>query len=246
MIVKWSSKSSSLKLASLFLGLSLVLGCADFKAAQNLSGDMSPDPADQTPLADVQTLSISDDLDDGEIWEGYAPGDQYLPNGETNLDDVYMGYYNPFPVYSFQRFVLTKAIPAGSRMTNVKLTLRGIGDFNWNNSLSLTVPIEDSANASRVTGVDDVPGGLNGRTVLTDKVSWPETGGLTWTLGLNESSDLKSLIQALVDKHGGLAAGAAIQFWIYAPSTIGSESEVTVADYGHADHATALVVEWEK
>ena len=71
-----------------------------------------------------QTLSILGPLDDGEMYEGYAPGLQYMPAGESG--HLYMGYWNSdeYPTNSFHRFKLTKPIPVGAIITTAQFTCR--------------------------------------------------------------------------------------------------------------------------
>ena len=53
------------------------------------------------------------------------------------------------------------------------------------------------------------------RQITDAEVPWPESGGLAWSSGVREQSPgLAPLIQELVDRHGGLAAGAHVQLWI--------------------------------
>ena len=224
----------------------LTNGCGGGFGSPDL-GKLTPIGPTPAPIAESQTLSITSENDDGEVYGGNAPGSEVMFDGETNTSDVYVGNNGITPVYGFVRFQLIKAIPSGAVVSNATMTFYGDGDYQWDDANdSLIITANDSANIGPVAVYEDRIGGTNGHTPTNALVAWPSSGPLAWNrAGLNSTPNLKTIIQELVDKHGGLAAGASIQFWMFGPPVIG-DSEIRFADYGHPQHATSLVINWEK
>lgn len=191
-------------------------------------------------VPDVQSLSITTNNDDGEIW---TDGPLFEYDGEFGTTD-YAGVYQNTPVFTFLRFQLTKAIPAGATITSSSLSVRGVDVFGWHAfAFYIQVKANDSADAAQVVSINDAPGGSSG-FAFTSSVNWPTAGYLVWDgAGMNTTPDLKSIIQFLVNKYGGLAAGAHIQLWLYSDQA-GIDHEGGIADYGTPDFNTSLEINW--
>lgn len=190
--------------------------------------------------SDSQSVTITAENDDGEIW---TDGPIFEYDGEFGTTD-YTGVYQSTPVFTFLRFQLTKAIPAGATITSSSLSVRGVDTYGWHNFIFyLQVRANDSANAAQVASINDYPGGPSGLT-FTSSVNWPTAGYLVWDgAGTNTTPDLKSTIQFLVNKYGGLAAGAHVQFWVYSDQP-GIDVEGGMADFGTPDFNTVLDINW--
>jgi hypothetical protein len=119
-------------------------------------------------------------------------------------------------IYGTFRFQIPADIPAGSMINTTYLKMLALSqDDNWNPSSSaLRIYMEDSpSSAAPPISNTNYPGTIpNGIKLLTTYQRWPAAGGLTWPVASPVSStDFKSVLQALVDKYGGLRAGDYIQ-----------------------------------
>lgn len=197
--------------------------------------------AKRSGAPDSQSLTITNDNDDGEIW---TAGPLFDYNGEFGTI-LYSGVYQNTPLFTFVRFALTKAIPAGATVTSATLNVRGVDFYGWHAlAFYLKIQANDSADAAQVTSINDYPGGSSG-FAFTSNVNWPTAGYLdSWnSSGMNASPDLKSIIQFLVNKYGGLASGAHVQLWLYSDQS-GIDAEAGFADYGAPDFNTTLDINW--
>ncbi len=198
------------------------------------------------------TTSIASENDDVEIWRW----DTWF-DGETGFGKIWLGSWGGDPVWAALRFQLPTAIPSGATITSASLSAFGDGRDSWNDSLDyLEIFVNDSSNAPQVVNSDDQPGGANGLNFssapgnvvsgIDVKVRCPVgAGGLAWNDSLlNTCSGLETLIQFLVNKYGGLAAGAYVQIWMYNPRL--TDAEIIMADYGHASPAPMLLINWTK
>jgi hypothetical protein len=171
-----------------------------------------------------------ENLDDGAM---YPAGDGYsahwYPSGEDNADG--RQYLGQFPTneqyYGYMRFRLPEALPAGAIVDSVVLEISGHDEYNWDGAYALRVWVQDTADAAAVGGTFDYPQAGSSVVLSTESVRWPESGGLVWQQpGPNATPDLAGLVQALIDAHGGLAAGAHVQFWIGEDVLDGTGEEV--------------------
>lgn len=198
------------------------------------AGSTSSTDADNTgAMGDAVVLGPlipSENLDDGAM---YPAGDGYLahwyPSGEDNAEG--RQYLGQFPTskhyYGYMRFRLPAALPAGSIVDGVVLEISGHDEYQWQGAYALRVWVQDTADAPAVGGTFDYPQDGSSVVLSTDSVRWPESGGLVWQQpGPNATPDLAPLVQALVDAHDGLAAGAYVQFWIGEDVLDGTGEEV--------------------
>ncbi len=200
--------------------------CVDGEVCEPSAGCV--DAVDPGPAV-TQRLRIAEDLDDGEITAGvvFADGEE----GES----LFIGWWTDQASWGYFRFQLTDAIPAGSVVEAAELSLHGVmvNDSQWDAARHWVVlGGEDTGDSARVTAVDHVPG--EARAATPELVRWPATGTLAWAFdGWNVSPDLSAMVQGLVDRHGGLRAGASIQLWMRAGLDDPSNHEVQVADFGN-------------
>lgn len=125
-----------------------------------------------------------------------------------------IGEWNGFTQATFVRFELPSSIPAGSRISSAVVSLNAGAGSNLEATDVIKITTEDSCNSVYHTTIAERPVSLGGSTSLTSSsVSWiPQ---LTWTEGsLNPTPDLATVLQDLVDKCGGLAAGAGVSFYL--------------------------------
>jgi hypothetical protein len=175
-------------------------------------------------------LVPSENLDDGAM---FPAGDGYnahwYPSGEDNAEG--RQYLGQFPTseqyYAYMRFRLPEAVPAGSSVEGVVLEISGHDEYDWRGAYALRVWVQDTPDAAAVGGTFDYPQDGSSVVLSAESVRWPESGGLVWQQpGPNATPDLAMLVQALVDAHGGLAAGAYVQFWIGEDVLDGTGEEV--------------------
>jgi hypothetical protein len=197
-----------------------------------------------------QRTFVASDLDDGELDStGFFGTGGYAPQGERN-GWHYLGGYGTeeSPVgngltVAFYRFELPEPIPAGATIEEATLRLWGTDTWVWDASrMAEQIVVEDSADAQVITSLADAPLQPAGRPLVPGEVRWPESGGLAWTLGgWNETQNLATLVQALVDRHGGLAAGAHVQLFFFRDAR--ENGEVAAEDWIHPDdHEAELVI----
>lgn len=187
-------------------------------------------------------MSVESDQDDGQ----FDPSLSSLPYGWSTQGErdnaLYVGSYaidewgggNGYTTGAF-RFELSQDIPAGARVVDARLSLFGLGDWEWDSAVdALQVAVELSDDAAVIGSLQDMPLSTTGRPLLGKTVRWPETGGLAWQTGAwNQSTNLASLLEELVDTMGGLAAGAHVQFFVYGV-TPNLNGEVLVEDSSNA------------
>jgi hypothetical protein len=184
-----------------------------------------PGPDDPIPLAS--------DADDGQI---YVNGGRYmwLPSGEDT--GAFLGEFPQGSAYAgYFRFAIPAAIPAGATILEARLAIFGTTVYQWDaGNHALEIALQDAPDAPAVEQGNRYPYDGNAESValLPARVRWPDVGGLSWTVGgVNESPDLAPLIQSLLDAHGGLEAGANLQFWITKPAPLLGESEVGFVEF---------------
>ena len=192
-----------------------------------------------------QTLIITNNLDDVENVD--TSGYYHLPDGEGG-ELLWCGYWYSSqndPTFCSFRFQLVNELPEGVVITNVQLSVRGKGNLNWDSSSDhFNLSATYAKSSPQITGFDDVIGKANGYIETSNKVRWPATGGLSWVDGQMTSPDISPVIQELVDNFNGLNVGDSVTIWLHAPPTSGN-SEVQLADLGHAEHSTSLVISYE-
>jgi hypothetical protein len=191
----------------LALALSVVPACGRIgfaTQADALVGDAEP-PIDGAPQS--QLLRVSAAGDNGTIYtSSIAPG--------CSFGHFHAGASLGTPVWAYLRFELAQALPAVVTIERVSLVVRGFDAQHDPARHYLVIAAEDSADAPTTSSFDDRPHVPTGRLLLEPSVRWPESGGLSWTLGAdNQAPDLAPILQALVARHGGLASGAHIQLW---------------------------------
>ena len=100
-----------------------------------------------------------------------------------------------------------------------------------------------SANASAPTTASERPTSFGGSTATTDTtIAW---NNVTWnTSGWNTSSNLKSLIQELVDDNGGLASGAGIVLWVKTSTQLGGNYICTELNEHSGSNPAKLTIEY--
>jgi hypothetical protein len=202
-------------------------------------GDLNP--VDTKPKTDVSCgkldLTVATTTDDGNIW------DVLYVDGESGFG--WAGWWTPKAVWSYFRFALPKALPAGTTITVAALWLYGIDQDTWSASSALQIYFEDSGDAATVTNVTDVPMQPSGRPV-TSPVRWPASGGLAWLLAqYNTSPNLATALEALLTAKGGLASGSHIQIWVKGAQTV--DGVVATPDHsasGYSAHPAILSINY--
>ncbi len=202
-----------------------------------------------------QNLTISNYMDDGAIEAFNQVPITFQVSGEGGAGSGWFGEYRANNYYAaFFRFQLTSDIPSGATVTEALFSvLAHSSAWNWSSEDALRIYIEDASNASQCTSMQDHPFyGSNARALLSTSVRWPLSGGLVWVSGSrNQSNDISSIIQALVDKYGGLSAGDYVQLWITKDVLRNAGSEVNyVDDYlsytGDGSDLAKLSIEWSE
>lgn len=237
----------NLKRYLFFLSLTILSSCLE---TGELAGHITVDgrsaggSSSTVTIQGSQLLTITNNLNDVE--NTISGGLEHLIDGEGG-EELYCGYWagtQNDPTYCSFRFNLGLSIPDGATITSATLSVRGKSDVNWVPGTDyLQISATDVSNAAQISGINDVIGKLNGNIETTNIVRWPASGGLTWTDSQMVTPDIKDVIQELVDKYNGLDSGDAVILWLYSPN-IGGNKEVTIADFGHADHSTSLQIEY--
>ena len=207
---------------------------------------------DSGPDCDEQQLTILADADDGEIdHDGLL-----LPRGEAastwkpylDPDALYAGYWidtgmkTEGPTRAYFRFQVSTALPADASIDEATLTLHGldapVAHADWDAAThALRVRAEDAADAPAVKSAT-VP------ALLPSSLRWPSQGGLAWQVGAGNSVDVAPLLQALVQKHGGLSDGAHVQLWL-SGDFANVAAEVATPDVGRPGAVPArLDISW--
>jgi hypothetical protein len=210
---------------------------ADANPSDGVTSDAADGSTDQGPPSSCPPrtaieVAISSDRDDGEL-EPTMLWPQGEPSATGAAPGIAMGWSNGHSVWGFFRFQLPMAIASGAAILPATLHLDGIDAPNWDPSMmALVIAIEDIDDAGPVISQMDDPDNRNGRPLLTTTVRWPASGGLSWNLlTTNDSPDVSSLLVALAQRHGGLQAGAHVQFWIRGESS-GTNAKLTTPDIG--------------
>ena len=193
-------------------------------------------------------LVVEADQDDGE--QDYG---ELLLQGESppdSDDGLMMGFWEddgPSVTWGFFRFRLTTELPPDADVQEARITLWGrtltVSGDGWDARVdALRIWAESSADARRVTSGSSDNFSPSDRTLTDRSVRWPSTdGGLDWRVGAdNTSSDISPLVQELVERYGGLAAGSHIQIWIRGDFNSGNR-EVGTEDWSYPEeHHAAL------
>ncbi|QQR91211.1 MAG: hypothetical protein IPJ88_05625 [Myxococcales bacterium] len=211
---------------------------------------LSPDAGD--PVPKTQTIKIATDGDDGEVTET-----SYYPQGESSsgaafAHRIFMGTWSGEMYWGYFRFKLQQAISAQANVTSATMKGYSVGtDGVWQSSQDwLVIHLEDSANPSAVQGISDDPYATGGRSLYPGlSVSWNANHQLPWLEAPQQrwetTPDLSVLIQALVDKYGGLALNAYVQLWIRGGNSLSEQAQVGVWDYAQGSATAAeLTIEW--
>jgi len=166
-------------------------------------------PTGDAGPATPHTLTLAADSDDGEISDTML-----MPQGEIRMT-VFTGYGAGMPTWSFLRFTLAEAIPRSATVSAAHLNLEGTGIWrSCSTSDHLAITADESGDAPATTATTDVPGGATALAQTSPAIAWGPLGD--WPLGPTTSPDLSPLLQGLVDRHGGLAAGAHVRLWLAA------------------------------
>lgn len=216
---------------------------ADVTRPEEVGVDVrSPEDAgrDQGSVCASQRLVLSAAEDDGEF---DGPG-TLLPNGETGR--ILIGSWAGHLTWGYFRFALASPLRRGARISAARLALWGRPPERWNPLAdALRVSAELTPDAAPVQATGDYPGGPAGRVTVNDAVRWPPSGGLYWALDdWNESEDLSSVLQEVVNTAEGLAQGAHVQIWVWG-DTAASDAEVTTPAFGSSGYvAPTLTIDW--
>jgi hypothetical protein len=202
-------------------------GAQEPRAADRASGELRVDQRggdrvvfDQPAKPDQgcgQVLKIAAPGDDGEI-DG---GPEWLPYGEAGGPGyppaIYIGAWDSTWTWGWFRFTVVKAVPKGTTLKSVTLTLPGKATAWDPATQALEIWVESDVDADQVISYTEAPFTPGtGRPVVLKSTRWPATGGLTWsTSGPNTSPDLSAPFQQLVNNLG-LAAGSHVQLWLRA------------------------------
>ena len=222
------------------------VGAADSRpdgAADSRRGpDLNP-PADQggEPACRQITSRIVAAQDDGQIHNATL-----FVDGE-DLFRIFAGYWSGTSEWSYFRFALGQALPAGARITNATLSLWGETSVSWLPSEhALEGWFEATKDAAVVTRSDEEPYTALGRPLTIAGTRWPLSGGLDWIIGgYNVSPNIAELLQELIDTHGGLAATAHVQFWLRGAQQI--SADLAASDFkapGYVGHPTRIEIRW--
>jgi hypothetical protein len=159
----------------------------------------------------TQGVSVAGDDDDGTI-----RGGELVTGGVGG--EILMGRFGGDTAWGYYRFRLVAAIPAGANVVDARIELRAAAASGWSETAhQLLVMAEDTANAAVVTSFEErpdgpVPGFVRFSTGAT--VRW-NPAGLPWPIGATVTSpNIRTAIQELVDRYGGLAQNAFVQIWI--------------------------------
>ncbi len=183
-----------------------------------------------------QTLSISADVEDGEV--GVIGTLTLLPQGELGIDleGIYMGAWSGFRTAGYFRFALPEGLAAGERLRYATLRLWGQNVDSWNfDTDQLRIQLENVADAQAVTNLSRTPDDEEAEPMISPAQLWPEDGGLEWIVNdFNDSPNLAPMLSALVEQQGGINPGAHVIFWVAGDFNDG-EREVATLDFSAAE-----------
>jgi len=196
-------------------------------------------PKTDLPKCTPLTLTVTAAADDGEVW---LPN-YFYPDGEGSNHELYIGADSGKTMWGYFRFALGQSIPGKATISAATLRVYGVGVWQWQSTMAIEVLAELSADAPVVTKASEAPiTGSSARAVTTAVVRWPATGGMSWSQSAwNTAPSVAALLQEVVTKQSGLAAGSHLQLWIRGAQT--SSGAVGIADYlgpGYANHPTEL------
>lgn len=197
-------------------------------------GVLSTDATRETTL----TFVVARDIDDGMI---EARGG-LLPMGEA-LNDFF-GATDAGLSYAYFTFDVASAVPAGATIQQATLRLYGRGIFEplCGASDEMVLVAADTNTARPPASVTDYAGGATGPAATSASVSW---GPITaWRVDeWNESPNTAAIVQELVDDHGGLSVGSAVQLWAAGGNFANHDCEWGAEDYARltANHAELIV-----
>jgi hypothetical protein len=202
-----------------------------------------PDTTAPDMSCPTTVLSVAGPADDGFIW-----GTSLNADGYGTALELWFGYWSSESEWGYFRFALPgQAIAGGAVVVDATLSLFGVAADQWNaSSHAMEVWAEQAADAAVVTQGTDAPFTPGGRTLTSTAVRWPTTGGLSWVKqGYNTTPSLATLLQELINKQGGLAAGSHIQLWIRASQQ--DDADLATYDFkapGYTSHPAKLTLHW--
>lgn len=217
-----------------------VAGTVCVEPENGLDAGIALDVTGPTDATTTFVVPITADEDDGFIEP--EMGLQPMGDGFT----IWTGAQTQGPDRVYLRFELPVTIPAGATVVAAHLEVWGTAYYDGagttcSPTYRLGIVADDVADAE-VVGADDVyPDGPAGPAATTASIAWPFVGA--WAVDrVNTSPSVAPILQELVDDHGGLAAGAHVQFWSWSLDFV-AECAVGIEDYASiASHHAELHV----
>lgn len=199
-------------------------------------------------LINMQVAANADDwqIDYPTAWTFYQSGQS---PGWARIGEFGAGYH----AWGAFRFALGQAIPDGATITSAYLSLYSYDvGAGWGESDFLRLFVTDGSDPPAGADASDRPAIDSGDqttypTSFDSGVRWPASGGLTWPAsGWVQSTDIKSLIQYLVDTYSGLSSGAHIVVWTAAPADVSPNIVKAYDYYGSTAYAAKLAVVYKE
>lgn len=171
------------------------------------------------------SVSVNSSLDDHEEWIAGANQSNVVGDMDAASSDLELGQEsaNADPQLVGMRFT-NITIPANATIVNAYIQFAVDATAKNTDPCVLTVQTEDNINPATFS---DNPFSLTSRTLMPGTVTWNVSGASWTTVGSagadQRTSDIKSLVQALVNK-AGWASGNAMAFYIKGTGTREVES----------------------
>lgn len=171
-------------------------------------------------------------------WQNGGGNRSFYGTGST----IYFGRYSSDYEFAGVRFALSAAIPSGSTINSATLALFGAWATDVNDCWFYVV---DSADAGQIT-TDAARPSWNGGSTNTLPNTDEGTGAVHYTTAWNgtgtNSIPVGPLIQALVDKYGGLANGAHVHIVFCGDGAEGANDESNFYGYEETSNLPALTI----
>jgi hypothetical protein len=171
------------------------------------------------------SVSVNSSLDDHEEWIAGPNQSNVVGDMDAASSDLELGQEsaNADPQLVGMRFT-NVTIPANATIVNAYIQFAVDATAKNTDPCVLTVQTEDNINPATFS---DNPFSLTSRTLMPGTVTWNVSGASWATVGSagpdQRTSDIKSLVQALVNK-AGWASGNAMAFYIKGTGTREVES----------------------
>ena len=210
-------------------------------------------PTATSATGQVMSRRVLTGTDDAIEYAGcVSTGGTGCPMGAVVTDntDLFLGRAPTGSVMMGLRFP-DLPIPQGSIIDSATLTFSGITTTYGTNALSLIVYAEDNSTAAPFVGntgaysstATPVNYNLTTRTRVTSSVAWNSITPVSSTGTLMSSPDIKSLVQAVVNRSDWQATGNALALLLdRLPSTTGARNIATYRD--NINLAPLLTVTW--